>query len=487
MVKYFAQYRISEPRRAVTYIQVAIWFHLLVGIIEIGILGLVACVLLPRTGLAFLSWIVILHSITQFPGLVLIFRDLFRALQRYDFSVFLILIDFLVNALLQMGGGLYGRHYGLMHRVFGEGMGVVFGFALGSFLAQSLLIGISAIFYRGVGFDLSTIFLAHFERSTVTHALNYGLKLSVGPGIGALTTAMIPFVLGRGHDNFLELNEIFAIVYGLTLGYLEASAFIFSNLMLSISESMAAGKMALTRRYIDQGLRWGLLMLAILGGAYVGFSDLLIRGLPPHQFARAVGVIALMHVWRMMDFTARLPDEVLQATGRTGLLSWAITIEHVSRILLIVLLLGEFGFPALFYASIVGSVIKSLASFPDDPLRHQAAGGKPLSAPRYGSRQLRACARYRCELLERPGTSIEHHRDVVHRAARCSADLHVRERMSGLGRELAAGVPRRRRTGARSFRSRRTVRAEHVTDRDQPQPGRKSIPREAGRRGRARG
>jgi hypothetical protein len=153
------------------------------------------------------------------------------------------------------------------------------------------------------------------------------------------------------------------IVYGLTLGYLEASTFIFSNLMPSISESMAAGKIALTRRYIDQGLRWGLLMLAILGGAYVAFSDIFIRGLLPHQFARAVGVIALMHVWRMIDFTARMPDEVLQATGRTGLLSWAITIEHVSRILLIVLLLGEFGFPALFYASIIGSVIKSLVSW----------------------------------------------------------------------------------------------------------------------------
>jgi hypothetical protein len=32
MVKYLAQYRISEPRRAVTYIQVAIWFHLLGGL-----------------------------------------------------------------------------------------------------------------------------------------------------------------------------------------------------------------------------------------------------------------------------------------------------------------------------------------------------------------------------------------------------------------------------------------------------------------------
>jgi hypothetical protein len=70
MVKYFAEYRISDPRRAITYVQLAIWFHVLVGIAEIGVLGLFASALMPKTGLAFLSWIVILHSIVQFPGLV---------------------------------------------------------------------------------------------------------------------------------------------------------------------------------------------------------------------------------------------------------------------------------------------------------------------------------------------------------------------------------------------------------------------------------
>jgi hypothetical protein len=94
------------------------------------------------------------------------------------------MIAFLVNPLLQMGDGIYGRHYGLMHPIFGEEMVVVFGIAAGSFLAHSLLIAISAIFYRRVGLDLSTIFLAHFEPSTFTHALSYGLKLSLGRGIG---------------------------------------------------------------------------------------------------------------------------------------------------------------------------------------------------------------------------------------------------------------------------------------------------------------
>jgi O-antigen/teichoic acid export membrane protein len=363
MVKYFAEYRISDFKRAITYIQLAIWFHALVGILEIGVLGLFACIVMPKTSLAFLSWIVILHSVIQFPGLVLIFRDLFRALQRYDFSIFLILVDFLVNPVAQIACAIYGRHWGLSHPVFGEGLGVVFGFAVGSFVSHSLLIGISALFYRGVGLRLSTIFLAHFDRSSVTQALGYGLRLSVGRAIAAFSTAAVPLLLVRGLDDFLELNELFVIVYSLTFGYLEASAFIFSSVMPSISESMAAGKLALTRRYMDQSLRWGSLILALLGGAFVAFSDILIRGLLPHQFARALDVLLLMHIWRIIDFTARLPDEVLQASGRTGLLSWSLVIEHASRVAMLPLLLGEFRFPGLFYAFVAGSVIRSIVSW----------------------------------------------------------------------------------------------------------------------------
>jgi O-antigen/teichoic acid export membrane protein len=363
MVKYFAEYRISNFRRAITYIQLAIWFHALVGILEIGALGLFACIMMPRTSLAFLSWIVILHSVIQFPGLVIIFRDLFRALQRYDFSIFLILVDFIVSPVSQIICGIYGRHWGLIHPVFGEGLGVVFGFAVGSFISHSLVIGISALFYQGVGLRLSTIFLAHFDRGTATEALSYGLKLSLGRAIAAFSTAAVPLLLVRGLDNFLELNELFVIVFSLTFGYLEASAFIFSSVMPSISESMAAGKLALTRRYIDQSLRWGSLMLALLGGAFIAFSDVLIRGLLPYQFERALEVLVLMHVWRVIDFTARLPDEVIQASGRTGLLSWSLVIEHVSRIAVLPLLLGEFRFSGLFYAFVLGSVIRSVISW----------------------------------------------------------------------------------------------------------------------------
>ena len=44
------------------------------------------------------------------------------------------------------------RHWGLMHPVFGEGMGVVFGFAIGGVIANLLMGVFCAIFYDKMGF-----------------------------------------------------------------------------------------------------------------------------------------------------------------------------------------------------------------------------------------------------------------------------------------------------------------------------------------------
>ena len=56
----------------------------------------------------------------------------------------------------------------------------------------------------------------------------------------------------------------------------------------------------------------------MLGGAFIAFSDVFIKGLLPPQFVRAATVMWLMHLWRVFDFTTRLPDQVFQGVGRTG-------------------------------------------------------------------------------------------------------------------------------------------------------------------------
>ena len=364
MVKYFAEYRLTDPGRAITFAQFFIWFHAIAGMLQIAALGLAAAVWLPHTPVAYLAWFVVLHTLIQFPGFISIFFSLFRALQRFDYAQLLIVLTYVLNPVIQMICGVYMRHWGLMHPVFGEGMGVVFGFAIGGVIANLLMGLFCSIFYEKMGFNLVTIFLAHFDRATIKQSIVYGAKLTGGQLAVAISWGLVPVFMAILLPDFLELNEIFLLTFAFSFGYLETGAYIFTTLMPSISESYSQAKMALTRRYLDQGLRWAIMVSSMLGGTFIAFSDVFVKGLLPPQFVRAATVMWLMHLWRLADFTTRLPDQVFQGVGRTGTFTWTSLLEHVSRVVLTWYMLQWYGFEGVFFAFLISSILRSIVAWP---------------------------------------------------------------------------------------------------------------------------
>ena len=364
MVKYFAEYRVREPARAITYAQFFIWFHALGGVLAITVLGILAAIFMPETTVAFLTWFVILHTLIQFPGFTAIFFNLFRALQRFDYAQLLMMLTYVLNPVIQMAAAIYMRHWGLMHPVFGEGMGVVFGFAIGGMIGNLVMGVFCSVFYHRMGFRLRTIFFAHFDRDTVMRSLNFGAKLTAGNVLSAASWGLLPVIMLALIPNFFELNEIWILTFSLTYPYIETGAYMFVALMPTVSESYSNQMLELTRRYLDQSLRWGIMITTMLGGAFLAFSDIFITGLLPPQFLRAATVMGLMHVWRVFDFSTRLPDQVFQGVGRTGLFTGTVAVEHLGRIVLAWLLIERYGFYGVFYAFALSSLAKSLVAWP---------------------------------------------------------------------------------------------------------------------------
>ncbi|HUA34780.1 MAG TPA: hypothetical protein VMA09_14325 [Candidatus Binataceae bacterium] len=364
MVKYVAEYRLTNPPRAIMFAQFFIWFHALAGVFQITVLGLVAATWMPHTIVAYLSWMVVLHTLIQFPGFIAIFFNLFRSLQRFDYAQLLIVLTYVLNPIIQMTCGIYMRHWGLMHPVFGEGMGVVFGFAIGGVIANLLMGLFCAIFYQKMGFNLITIFLAHFDRKTMKQSFLYGSKLMGGQAAIAASWGIVPILILVLLPDGLELNEIFLLTFAFTFGYLETGCYIFTTLMPSISEAYSQGMIRLTRRYLDQGLRWALMVTMMLGAAFIAFDDVFIKGLLPAQFVRAAAVMWLMHLARVVDFGTRLPDQVFQGVGRTGTFTWTSLVEHGSRVVLAAVFLKRFGFEGVYYAFIVSSTLRIILAWP---------------------------------------------------------------------------------------------------------------------------
>ena len=364
MVKYYAEYRVKEPGRAIMYMQFFVWFHLLLGVGALGALGVLGALAVPETAFAYLSWFVVLNSLAWVPPFFPIFAALFRGQQRFDYAQLETLLFFGMNPAFQMIGASIGRHWGLMHPAYGEGMGVVMGFAFGYIVGNLTLGLISCVFYERMGMRLLTMMLAHFNRDTIKKSLAYGIKLTAGTVMPFFTWGTVPIIMGALLPNFLELNEIWIVVYGLTFAYLETGVSIFLSLMPSISESYSQNMIKLTQRYIDQGLRWGLMATTMMGGAYVVFCGPLIEGLLPPQFSRAVGVLVLVHIFRLFDFFVREPDQVFQAVGRSGTFTIAAIIENAFRIGMTWFFIKWWGFHGLFWAFSASAAIKALFVWP---------------------------------------------------------------------------------------------------------------------------
>ncbi|HKF28793.1 MAG TPA: hypothetical protein VKB29_06175 [Candidatus Binataceae bacterium] len=363
-VKYFAEYRVKDPARAMSYVQFFIWFHLGIGLVAFAIMSLVGAVLLPHSAAAYLSWLVVIYTFASFPSFYVTFLAIFRSYQRFDYVQLTTVMFYVAYPAVQMVCAIYGRHWGLIHPAFGEGMGAVMGFAVGAVIGHYLLGLVCAIFYHRSGMMLLTLVLVHFDRDTVRKSLFYGVKATAGAVMPFLSWSMVPLILGRLIPNFLEQNEIWLLTYGLTFAYLETSVSIFATMMPSISEAYSHQMIALTQRYADQGLRWAIMIMGLLGGVYVAFSPVLIGGLLPPQFGRVLAVLGLMHLFRLSDFAVRMPDQFFLGAGRTGTYSWLVGIEHVGRIALTYIFVARFGFYGLFYGFTLSATLKALVAWP---------------------------------------------------------------------------------------------------------------------------
>ena len=347
-----------------SYVQFFIWFHLGIGLVAFAIMSLVGAVLLPHSAAAYLSWLVVIYTFASFPSFYVTFLAIFRSYQRFDYVQLTTVMFYVAYPAVQMVCAIYGRHWGLMHPAFGEGLGAVMGFSVGAVIGHYLLGLVCAVFYHRSGMKLLTLVLVHFDRDTVRRSLIYGVKATAGAVMPFLSWSMVPLILGRLIPNFLEQNEIWLLTYGLSFAYLETSVSIFATMMPSISEAYSHQMISLTQRYADQGLRWAIMIMGLLGGVYVAISPVLIGGLLPPQFGRALAVLGLMHLFRLSDFAVRMPDQFFLAAGRTGTYSWLVGIEHVGRIALTYIFVAHFGFHGLFYGFILSATLKALVAWP---------------------------------------------------------------------------------------------------------------------------
>jgi len=335
LAKYFSQYRVKNPRKAVHYIQIYIWWQIFTGIIQISIIGFIGSFIFPYTNLAHMSWIFIVYSFIQYPGVFLVFMYAFQGMQRSDYYLILYIAWEIVFLLIGQVVFCYlGRLWGAANPIFGEALGAGIGYAVARCFDFWMTFFISILVFKKQGFSPKTCFRIDFSKDEVKESLRYGSKLGIGEGfvqIGWFLQVIITSIFVANYSNNLGW---FNLVW--TLGMVVQIVTLYSNTLLgAYSESSSHNKQTLTKLYIYQAFRWGnYFAFFLISVLFATGAKFLIGAAGEEYGAPAVKFLIPLLFFHIGGIYSWLVDPVFQGTGHTGyaMLTWII--EQAIRALL---------------------------------------------------------------------------------------------------------------------------------------------------------
>ncbi|MHA1791878.1 MAG: hypothetical protein ACTSVI_04480 [Promethearchaeota archaeon] len=256
MNRYIGESNIKNPKKMVQYIQYFIWYQMITGLIQTTSVSLYALYIVPSSQLSYAIWIMLIHSTTQYPGFLGVFRNTLNSLQQYNKTA---ILNFISGEFFQRVTEilfvLLGRWYGATHPEMGEIMGIAIGATIGFYIDDFIATAFSAYFFQKImkdyGFSVRDCFRHDFSKDMLKECLTWGIKSGL-PGMVWGVEVFISLVLWIGYvpqyTTFLAFAS-FAASIGSLMGWT-------LDLGGSISEAFFNGKKKLAQYYISQAWRF---------------------------------------------------------------------------------------------------------------------------------------------------------------------------------------------------------------------------------------
>lgn len=348
--KYFAQYRVKQPKKAIKYIQIYTWWQFLSGIGQFAVVSVIGLYIFPATKYAHMSWFFILHSMIQYPGFLAVFLFFFQGLQRVDKAQLLEILKTVVfNFLFQYVMVLVCRSIFSQITQFGEVFGAVVGLALGSWMSEFVFFGFSYKMFKNLGFSGESIIRIDFGKDELKESFKFGVRLVLGNVWVPLVWFLQVILLSIHVTDYSSEMAYFDLA--MTISQVMALVGLYLNgMMPSISEAYGNDKTKLLNLGIVEMLRIMNWLTFAVGAILMVIGNRIIIGFSGPSWSRATLYFVGLLIHAIMGPLSWSGDRIFQGTGRTDLNLYAWILEQSVRAIGAIVLIPMIGMQGVMIA-----------------------------------------------------------------------------------------------------------------------------------------
>ncbi|HME54833.1 MAG TPA: hypothetical protein VKM55_21695 [Candidatus Lokiarchaeia archaeon] len=261
MNRLIGQYSDTNPQKAIEFIKFYIWWHFIVGVVQVTIFTMVALIYLVHTSLSYLTWFILAQSLVQYPGMLTIMQDSLKAFQRGDKASWLQwLQDTFFNVTINILFLIIGKYWGDSNPAIGELMGITIFYILSQFMGNYINLFIGARMFagvmkdRGIQHGLIQLFIPHFDKPTVIQCLKFiGKQWVANQALGIIGYFIGIYVI-ISTPSFASWSGMLLIPN--FLGHLVSMLNWGSPVVPAVSEAYNNGKPELARYFIHNMFKY---------------------------------------------------------------------------------------------------------------------------------------------------------------------------------------------------------------------------------------
>jgi len=362
-MKYFAEYRVKNPRKAIQYAQFYVWWQALTGAVQVVLVVVFASIYMPDSAYAILIWAIVSHTLIQIPGFYRIFTDSLSALQRADYNQILdIAMTMVIPMIVQPIVITLMVWWGRSNPVFGPAMGGLLGMGVAVYVMEVVSFVFGWWLYRRIGYNAKLLFMAHFDWDVAWQSLKYGVFLFLSGIFGGIGSSLHVTVI---QNRLINTNEVLG-----NLGMANSFPYAYTVLqtltatvMPAISEAISNSRKILSQYYAAMIYKFGGFISGFICAILLAVADRFIIGSSGQDFERAAVYVVPLLLIGAFNFVPWMGTAIIYGADNTKFLTLLSAVDLVLGFGLNYLLVDRFQVYALIYTPFLVTVIHSALIF----------------------------------------------------------------------------------------------------------------------------